>query len=197
MSKSSTPTTALEHPDMPGRKVTFRDRPPGASTGSSRTGNRGQLRHPDIPSIQEEDSARLSDFYEVAPPALEVEETEDNEAYFSGLGADGGSGSLGKLVIGSQNSVKNPSSLLAASRSHQPINSKPEKFENSASRWRHRSMSLPAVHGNFILLNRVKVAGASTTTNSRSLKSPFQLQITASVRERPLQPTWAKTAAST
>ena len=105
----------------------------------------------------------------MAPPALEVEQTEDNEDYFNGLGADGGSGSLGKLVIGSENSVKNPAALLAASRSHQPINSKTEKFGDSASRWRHRSMSLPAVHGNFILLNRGKVAGASTTTNSRSL----------------------------
>ena len=87
------------------------------------------IRHPAIPSpIQEE----LSEFYQVMPDPLEVE-----------------------------NEILDEISEL-------------RQLQKSRSRWQNRSNSLPAVHGNFILLHRKPPFSPALESRSRFEKRPLK-----------------------
>jgi hypothetical protein len=103
------------------------------------TSSSSSLRHPAIPPIKEE---VLSDLYEVVPDPLEPEE---------------------EAVCMQQAANRQTSSRLRPRTPHQQ--QPPSKF---GSRWQHRSYSLPAVHGNFILLHRERPS--STAAVSRLSK---------------------------
>ena len=98
------------------------------------------LRHPAMipPSIQEE-LENVSDLYELMPERLEL------ESEIKALSCSNSRKS---------NSIKNQASSAS--------------LKVKCSRWQHRSLSLPAVHGNFILLHRERREPRHiTVSNSR------------------------------
>ena len=101
------------------------------------------LRHPAmIPPSIQEELENVSDLYELMPERLEL------ESEIKALSCSNRK----------SNSIKNQASSAS--------------LKVKCSRWQHRSLSLPAVHGNFILLHRERREQRHiTVSNSRSVIS--------------------------
>ena len=115
------------------------------STKSDSLKSSSSIRHPAMipPSILEEDN--VSELYELMPERLELE-------------------SEMKLV-----GFKDTSSSRKSPQIKNQVASS-AVLKVRCSRWQHRSQSLPAVHGNFILLHRERREQRHiTVSNSRSV----------------------------
>ena len=112
------------------------------STKSDTIKSSSSIRHPAMipPSILEEDN--VSELYELMPERLELESE--------------------MKLVGLRDTRKSPQIKNQVASS--------AVLKVRCSRWQHRSQSLPAVHGNFILLHRERREQRHiTVSNSRSV----------------------------
>ena len=118
------------------------------------TTNSVDMRHPAIPPIKEE--MDMTDLYEVAPEPLAPEDVDD-------LAMASEAEDLVPARIRSRTTVMRHHS----SRKSGGVGNNFQNNSSANARWQHRSHSLPAVHGNFILLREKTSARISTTTMTR------------------------------